>query len=225
MSRGDIDGWLELAEEILQEQRERSISPSSDPSWVDDRLERTMALGQFAEDLENILRSLCERPGRWVLIAEDAVRPHHFWQALAFEDGSLHSEVVSNHYLDGDDRLTSDQEDQLRVGGWTDPQPPKSMCWARTQFTTSPDVGAVAKQSARALREVFGLGDGDKVLVKLFSSPIRGHTPASPSVLEVVSLDDISTGLIDPFGGPDGEDPEFFGPDPEVGQDELNGPW
>ena len=102
---------------------------------------------------------------------------------------------------------------------------PKSMCWARTEFTTSPDVGAVAQQAARALREVFGLGDGDKVFVKMFSSPLRGHTPASPSVQEVREPDDNASELIDPFGGPDGEDPDIFGPDPEVGIDELNGPW
>jgi hypothetical protein len=31
--------------------------------------------------------------------------------------------------------------------------------------------------------------------------------------------------LIDPFGGPDEPDPDLEGPDPEVGPDEMNGPW
>ena len=33
---------------------------------------------------------------------------------------------------------------------------------------------------ARTLRELFAMGDDDKVLVKMFSSSIRGDTPASP---------------------------------------------
>ena len=45
-----------------------------------------MTLAEFAEDLEDVLRSLCERPGRWILIAEDVAHHHHFWQALCFED-------------------------------------------------------------------------------------------------------------------------------------------
>ena len=59
----------------------------------------------------------------------------------------------------------------------------------------------------------------------MFSSPLRGHTPASPTYEDADELDNAASGLIDPFGGPDGEDPDIFGPDPEVGQDELNGPW
>jgi hypothetical protein len=31
--------------------------------------------------------------------------------------------------------------------------------------------------------------------------------------------------LVDPYGGPDEPDPDIFGPDPEVGPDECNGPW
>jgi hypothetical protein len=225
MSRPGIDGWLEQAELVLQEQRDRSLSPSSDPAWGDDRLEQTMTLTRFAADLEDVLRSLCERPGRWILIAEDAAHHHHFWQALCFEDGSLHVEVVSNYYLEGDDRLTGELEGVLRAGGWMDPKPPRSPNWTRTETTTSPDVGEVAQQTVRALREVFGLGEADKIFVKLFSSPLRGHTPASPTYEEAGEPDDVESQLIDPFGGPDGEDPDIFGPDPEVGQDELNGPW
>ena len=85
-----------------------------------------MTLAEFAEDLEDVLRSLCERPGRWILIAEDVAHHHHFWQALCFEDGSLHVEVVSNYHLEGDDRLTAAQEGLLRVVGWTGPDLPRS---------------------------------------------------------------------------------------------------
>ena len=125
----------------------------SDPSGATTRLDEDHGAGPVRrEDLENVLRSLSGRPGRWVLIVEDAARPRHFWQALCFEDGSLHAEVVSNHYLEGDDRLTCEQESLLRVGGWKDPEPPRSMCWAMTEFTTSPDVAAVAQTGEGARR-------------------------------------------------------------------------
>ena len=52
----------------------------------------------------------------------------------------------------------------------------------------------VAQQTVRAVREGFGLGDGDKVFVKMFSSPLRGHTLASPTFEEVGEPDDVASG-------------------------------
>jgi hypothetical protein len=80
-------------------------------------------------------------------------------------------------------RLGGSERDDvvLTPGG---PILPRSPNWSRTEFTTSPGVGDVAAQAATALREVFGLRDGDELFVKLFSSPLRGHTPASPTYKE-----------------------------------------
>ena len=52
MSREALDSWLEEAELVLQEQAERAISPSSDPSWASEPLERTVTIAQLADDLE-----------------------------------------------------------------------------------------------------------------------------------------------------------------------------
>jgi hypothetical protein len=65
----------------------------------DGREEWTMTLSAFSKGLEGLLETLCARPRRWILIVERGDRPHLFWQALAFEDGSLVTETVSNHYL------------------------------------------------------------------------------------------------------------------------------
>ena len=175
------DAWLVQAERV---QREQSLSPSSASDWSDGRLESTIALDGLAQDLGSVLRSVCQRPGRWILIVEDAARPHRFWQALAFEDGSLFAELVSNHYLEGDDRLTSEQEVELLRLGWESPQPPRHPNWFWAEPTTSPNVPHVTRLALASLREVFGLADGDKVFTKLFASPNRGSTPASPEYVD-----------------------------------------
>jgi hypothetical protein len=94
-----LDVWLARAEEVLQEQRAQCISPNL--SWTVTSDEWTVTLAAFELGLPDLLESLCARPGRWILIAEDDECRHHFWQALAFEDGSLVTEVVSNRYLEG----------------------------------------------------------------------------------------------------------------------------
>jgi len=58
--------------------------------------------------------------------------------------------------------------------------PPKQTNRRWDEATTSPDVAVVARMAAGSLPEIFGLGDGDEVFVKLYDLPIRGHTPASP---------------------------------------------
>ena len=171
---------MEQAEAVLREQQERSLSPSSDPSWADETLVWTVSLTEFEEGLECLLTSLCSRPGRWILVAEDAARPNHFWQALAFEDGSLVTEIVSNHYLSGNDRWTGRQEAELVALGWERPDPPRRPNWTHVEYTTSPEVAEVAAQAVESMRRVFGLDSWDRLNVKLFSSPNRGNTPASP---------------------------------------------
>lgn len=51
-----------------------------------------------------------------MLIAESG--PHRYVQALAFEDGALIAEVVSNHWIEGNFRWTSQQEGLLQDLGW-----------------------------------------------------------------------------------------------------------
>ena len=153
-----------------------------------------MTLAEFAEDLEDVLRSLCERPGRWILIAEDVAHHHHFWQALCFEDRRSTSRPCRTTTW----RRMTGSPPRMRVCcesvDGRAPIFPGPRNWSRTEFTTPPDIGGVAQQTVRAVREGFGLGDGDKVFVKMFSSPLRGHTPASPTFEEVGEPDDVASG-------------------------------
>ncbi len=205
-----LDTWIIQAEEVLEEQRERSLSPSSARNWDAGEVERTMAMEEFSQGMEGLLTTLCERPGRWILICEAG--PHRYWQVLCFEDGSLAAEVASNYWRDPDDQMTPNDQGRLRALGWKDPEPPDRPNWTRIEPTTSPDAAGVALQAVETLGGVFGAGGDDEVTVKLFSSPNRGGTAASLRYVAEPSVGGC-TDLIDSGGGPDEPDPEFF-PDP-----------
>ena len=174
-----LDAWLARAEVVLAEQRENAISPSLGLLEGGGHNEWTTTLAALSEGLEGLLESLCRRPGRWILIVEDDHRRHHFWQALAFEDGSLVTEVVSNTYLNDDDQWSAQQEGQLVALGWERPNPPKRTNFIHVEATTSPDTDLVCQLALATMRELFGLVDDDEVSIKMFSSAIRGGTPAS----------------------------------------------
>ena len=84
-----LDAWLARAEKVLAEQRENAISPSLGLLEGGGHYEWTTTLAALSEGLGGLLESLCSRPGRWTLIVEDDHPRHLFWQALAYEDGSL----------------------------------------------------------------------------------------------------------------------------------------
>ena len=174
-----IDQWLVLAEQVLLEQHEQALSPSSSGEWEDVRHEWTVSLASLGLGVGALLDRLCSRPGRWILIAEDVHRSYRFWQALAFEDGSLVVEVASGIGCPDSERLSPEAEDLLVELGWDAPDPPSSPNWRRIEATTSPDVAGVAAQAMRTFHEVFELTGKDQVLLALFPSPRRGGTPAS----------------------------------------------
>ena len=179
-----LDAWLVTAEEVLQEHRERSISPSSTGPWDDAKHESVITLATFEQGLAELLEQLCGRPGRWILIAQETQSANRFWQALAFEDGSLIVEVVSNHYLDGKDRLSAAAEEKLNLLGWEAPGPLSSPNWSRVEPTTNPAIAQVVWQAIQTLREVFEMDDEDRLLVTTFAVSNRGDTPASECLPE-----------------------------------------
>ena len=175
-----LNAWLGRAEEVLSEQREHAISPSEGTVWDQSQEQAVISLATLSAGLERVLSALCGGPGRWVLIIEPNLRRHLFWQALAFEDGSLCTEVISNTYLEGEDRWTTEQEHRLVMLGWEPPNPPKRPNFINVEATTSPETGVVCRRAIATLRELFGLDDEDEVFVKVFSSCLRGNTPATP---------------------------------------------
>ena len=190
-----LDAWLAGAEEVLAEQREHALSPSLGVLGGCERQECTITVADLSEGLEGVLSALCSRPGRWILIVESSARPDLFWQALAYEDGSLCTEVVSNTYLVGPARWTTEQEGRLLALGWDPPSMPKQPNFIHVEPTTSPEIDIECRRALATLRELFGLRDHDRVFVKMFSSARRENTAASPEY--GVDTEDSSTFLAD----------------------------
>ena len=79
--------------------------------------ERLATVWEVKRGLTSVLHRLLLDPGRWILIIEDA--QNRYVQFLAFEDGSLVAETVSNLYLSDAKRWTEEAEAALtspRVG-------------------------------------------------------------------------------------------------------------
>ncbi len=194
-ARAALDTWLADAAELVAEQRTRSISPSSHfGSWVADERHSIQTVREVTAGLESLLGQLTAAPGRWILIIEDARTPCHYWQVIAYEDGSLLAEVTSNYFLDQltdtSHRWDAAQEEKLAALGWESPAPTWKPNWTDLWPTYTPPVGVVASRALRTLREVFGLSGDDAVVVKMFSSPNRGGTPASELVPDDVENED-----------------------------------
>jgi len=179
-----LDEWLIRAEEVLVEQREYALSPSSVDASEDVTHEWTVSLATFALGLPDLLDRLCSRPGRWIVVAEDAERSHRFWQAIAYEDGSLIAEASSGIACTDAEGLTPEVEARLGTLGWDTPDPPNSPNWSRVEATFSPDTADVATQAIETMRNVFGLDGTDQVYFTLFPSARRGRTPASECLPE-----------------------------------------
>ena len=173
-----VDRWLEEADAVLAEAREASLSPST-ATASDDRHEWTVPLAELTDGLAPLLDHLCSRPGRWILIVEDAGRPDRYWQAIAFEDGSLVAEATSATYGSEDERHDPATEAALVGLDWHRPAPPGSPNWRRVEATVDPDVHSVAEQAVRTLRDAFAVAEDAPVHLTLFHSGRRERTPAS----------------------------------------------
>jgi hypothetical protein len=108
------------------------------------------------------------------------------------------TETVSNCYLNPENHWTPDQEDQLNKLGWLRPDPPVQTNWAQRGTTSAPITDVIVCRALATLRFVFCLSIGDELLVKLFSSAIRGDTSAgaqysSDAAAYLPSLDEVDT--------------------------------
>jgi len=176
-ARPALDAWLATAERVFAEARNDAVSPSiATGPWDDHRTEQNTTLAELEAILEGLLRRLVFGPGRWALIAED--RDGRYVQVLAFEDGSLVAEAVSNKYLQTEQRWIEADEDRLLALGWGRPVD-KRPNWRVTYPTISPDVAEVSALLLATLRTVFRLGQEGPLRLTMHSSRQREGTPAS----------------------------------------------
>lgn len=176
-ARPALDAWLAKAERVLAEARNDALSPSiATGPWDDHRTEQDTTLAELEANLEGLLSRLVFGPGRWALIAEDS--DGRYVQVLAFEDGSLVAEAVSNNYLHTEQRWIEADEDKLLALGWARPVG-KRLNWRVTYPTISPDVAEVSALLLVTLRTVFRLGEAGPLRLTMLSSRQREGTPAS----------------------------------------------
>jgi type III secretion system-like peptide-binding chaperone len=140
-----------------------------------------LAFALLAEGLTEMLERLVSDPGRWILVLTfgpgDGI---YYIQYLCCEDGSMVAEAVSNRYLSEPCLLSTDNERRLVSLGWESPSDDSHPNWRVLQPTITPDVAAAARLGIDTMRCVFGVTEDDRVCLKLFSSPRRSNTPASP---------------------------------------------
>ena len=200
-SRAELEQWFQSVDVVLANQREHAISPSTVPSSGRDRTSWTTTLRVLARDLVRLIDTLVESPGRWILILDVGETGGRYVQLLVHEDGSILYEASSNNFLEGRDCLSSQEEQMLESMGWTRPGGRNRPNWWAVQATIYPETKAVALRLLEALEKAFSVGSSDVINARLISSPRRGCTPASQSLIEL-SLSEFPGGSSDPVADP-----------------------
>ncbi len=179
-SREELQKWFSQVDELLVAQREHAISPSTVPPPSTEPAVWKMRLSTLRRDLVGLIDLLVRSPGRWILILD--VGPHgvgRYVQLLVHEDGSILAETCSNSYLEGSYRLSSEEEAELVTIGWKEPHPSDKPNWWAAWATIHPDTKDVAHLLLGTLEGVYALHGAELITCRLFSSPLRGSTPAS----------------------------------------------
>ena len=179
-SREELQKWFSEVDELLTAEREHAISPSTVAAPSTEPAVWKMRLSTLRRDLIGLIDLLVSNPGRWILIL--CVGPHKYGryvQLLVCEDGSIVAEACSNNFLEGSDRLSSEEERSLVTIGWKEPRPPDKPNWWAVWPTIHPDTKEVAHLLLGTLEGVYALCGAEMITCRLFSSPKRGSTPAS----------------------------------------------
>ena len=129
----------------------------------------SMTLDVLRRDLVGLIELLVNTPGRWILRLLVGKPEGRYVQLLAHEDGSLLYEASSNNFLEGADRLTSDQEQALASLGWAEPGGENRPNWWSAEATIHPDTRAVAQRVLTTLEKVFGLRASDTITGNIIS--------------------------------------------------------
>ena len=119
-TRAGLEKWFVDVDHFLAEQREHAISPSTVPPRNTEPAVWTMRLSTLRRDLVGLIDLLVGSPGRWVFILEPG-ESDRYLQMLVYEDGSIFAEAVSNNFLEGPDRLSTEEEAALSILGWSEP--------------------------------------------------------------------------------------------------------
>ena len=178
-ARPALDAWLAKADRVLSEARDDALSPSiATGPWDEHRTEQGTTLAELGGHAGGAAQPARVRAGRWALIAEDS--DGRYVQALAFEDGSLIAEVVSNNYLQGERRWSEADEEKLLALGWDRPVG-KRLNWRVSYPTISPDVAEASALLLVTLRTVFAPGRGRSFAAQHVQLSAAGRHAGQPN--------------------------------------------
>ena len=129
-----------------------------------DRTFRGLPLGSVIGNLPEMILAHFVSDRRVAILIE--VGRDRYVQFLATEDQHLVVECVSNHFLEGDEELSVDDEFNLIEAGFELPESdedPRPNWWWHTESAS--DVMMACRMAALVLRGVFRLTDDDRVVL------------------------------------------------------------
>ena len=123
-------------------------------------------LGPLLANLPEILMRDVVAKGRRTIAIEDPRNPCRYVQVLADADGDLYVEVVSNAFLDGNERLSAEQEEAITTLGFL---PPEGIESNHPNWWWYPTEGRFELEACRrlaaAMTDVFGVRKSEVVWV------------------------------------------------------------
>jgi hypothetical protein len=144
--------------------------------------QRIATIAEIRRGHKTVLREFRARPGRWHLWIEvDDVRcpdcgdySGRYLQFALLEDGvTVIGECASSNFLDEALKFTDDQEAALRTLGWKDAEPASTPNW-HFEAATDGGVATLGDLTERTLRDVFGLVDRDRAVIRFQQRIVEG---------------------------------------------------
>jgi len=159
-----------MARWYCQDAMEGNMAVPVDDSLADDPADshKLATLADVAHGLPGLLRSLVKEPGRWILVIEVERSRSLYVQFIADEEAGLHAEFVSNAFLEGNERLSVEDERALVALGWHPPAGDRKPNFY-TDHQAPVTVDGVADRVIASLRQVLGVQASDGLVIVLFA--------------------------------------------------------
>lgn len=140
-------------------------------------LDPDIPLDEQGEAFARFLAGFVAERGAFLVLSDLGLRRYVQFAVL---ERDLLCETVSNRFLTGEDRLTADEEELLRAGGWREPgdSATGSPNWSLRLPVPAP-IGRLAVLATRALTDIVGAPCPSELLVTFF----RGRFATIPGSL------------------------------------------
>lgn len=121
----------------------------------------------LALKIAELVHLLERAKGRYVVI--DHTGPTRYIQFASLEEGKIDGEATSNHYLNGQDRLTPTACRQMVKSGWRGPKGEKTNYWR--QWTHPLPIDEMVGIALKTLRVIFGISTPAELKIRCGEFP------------------------------------------------------